>query len=438
MAKRARLHDCRHAACVAAAAELSPRDYLKELYPHCRDDHCFMEELTHTYYVHGVRYGCSVSGVWKVFFEEFDKHKPQEIIRKAEGGMVNLRSSLYWLALHLKFLDRVLLGSPGFWSKVDEALLAADAYAALQRLHFDPRLAREEMQRLLSTGLRKPAGRSCYFLVFCAGFSGADVSKAWAMHGQLESLKGTLLHKQAELCMQEFGAWQLQEGRSRVPLRELLADAELMRRARSACTGWMSLLHVAPHTSAELWDHPSTQEYLENLVREEHSEEFQRFEAWLRANGSLTPFRSEWSIYDEDICVAGQIDSLWIEVDRDVLVMADWKRARELLSSDASAQASQAFRKRGLAACVHAPGHPGPCRHLYDCSYNHYFVQQHLYAHILRIHYDLPVARMLLVQCHPEVGSGPDAYHEAELREDCVLAAAVLEAFQAGWKRLLE
>jgi hypothetical protein len=65
--------------------------------------------------------------------------------------------------------------------------------------------------------------------------------------------------------MQEFGAWQQDEGRSLVPLRELLTQEHVLHRARSAARGRMATLHVAPHTSPELWDHPSTQEYLEAI-----------------------------------------------------------------------------------------------------------------------------------------------------------------------------
>ena len=43
----------------------------------------------------------------------------------------------------------------------------------------------------------------------------------------------------------------------------------------------------------------------------------------------------EWSLYNEDLKVCGQVDSLWLDLERNcAVVMADWKRARALLSSD--------------------------------------------------------------------------------------------------------
>jgi hypothetical protein len=74
---------------------------------------------------------------------------------------------------------------------------------------------------------------------------------------------------------------------------------------------------------------------------------------------------------------------------------------------------------------------------MFNCSYNHYLVQQHLYADFLLRKYDLRVSRMLLVQCHPQLG-GEDDYNEAELMEQKGLARSVLAAFADGWSRLLE
>ena len=61
--------DSRHADWVAhGEAFATSVDYLKILYPHDRDSHCTMVEKTHTYYVLGEKYDCSVSSVWKVLF----------------------------------------------------------------------------------------------------------------------------------------------------------------------------------------------------------------------------------------------------------------------------------------------------------------------------------------------------------------------------------
>eukprot|EP00969_Alexandrium_andersonii_P137549 6083527-Alexandrium_andersonii.AAC.1 len=38
------------------------------------------------------------------------------------------------------------------------------------------------------------------------------------------------------------------------------------------------------------------------------------------------PFRTEWSIYDCDHMVAGQIDSVWVDPATGAFHMVDWKR----------------------------------------------------------------------------------------------------------------
>ena len=168
------------------------------------------------------------------------------------------------------------------------------------------------------------------------------------------------------------------------------------------------------------------------------SPEFLRFEAWLRANPSLSPYRSEWSVYDDEVQVAGQVDSLWFDMDKGgAVVMADWKRSRHLLSNDLQLQLAQAYGKTGRRDCPFAPEHLGPCRDLFDCAYNHYLAQQHLYADILLRNYDVVVTRMLLVQCHPNIGATVNEFHEVDLPRDLAFAPALLSAFAAGWCQFL-
>ena len=102
----------------------------------------------------------------------------------------------------------------------------------------------------------------------------------------------------------------------------------------------------------------------------------------------------EWSIYNEDLKVAGQIDSLWLDMESGhELIIADWKRTRELLTSDDVELERRSFGKMGNSCCSH----------LYDTAWSHYFVQQTLYAYVLASKCDLNVRRMMLIQCHPHV-----------------------------------
>ena len=125
-------------------------------------------------------------------------------------------------------------------------------------------------------------------------------------------------------------------------------------------------------------------------------------------------YRLEWSLYNEDLKVAGQIDSLWMDLDGGgTLVMADWKRARALLTNEAADLERLSFGRMGTSCCSH----------LYDTAWSHYFVQQTLYAYLLASKYGLVVRKMMLVQCHPHV-CGSD-FNEAPLVADFELAKSL-------------
>ena len=347
--------------------------------------------------------------------------------------------SLYWLFMHVTILDRFEPGSDAFWEKVDSALAVAAA-SSLSSSSAPDEFNVEEAREALSSNMHawpqhKPTGYSCYFLPFCAGYGAEDVRRLWQFNGNLESLKGTLLHKQAELFIQELAHWQVEAGKKHVPLSELLPIA--LNRCRAASSMRMAMLQVAPHVASELWEHCVASSYFNKALNCDSSPEYKRFEAWLRGHPTFSPYRTEWSIYHEDVAIAGQIDSLWFDEKNGEVVMADWKRTRVLLSSDPETQASQSFNSYGLAQCQYAPSHPGPCQHMRDCAHSHYLVQQHLYAYFLSRKYNIEVARLLLVQCHPLIGNSDIAYHEEELAKDPTLASSALDAFLAGWRQLL-
>ena len=102
------------------------RDYLKELYPP-RGSECVMDELTSTYYIMGQKYGCSVSGVWKVFFPDFDsKAKAQGMLQKAQKqGLRSVASSIYNLYVYLVLLQRLQPDSAPGWCRERQATLQA-------------------------------------------------------------------------------------------------------------------------------------------------------------------------------------------------------------------------------------------------------------------------------------------------------------------------
>ena len=124
-------------------------------------------------------------------------------------------------------------------------------------------------------------------------------------------------------------------------------------------------------------------------------------------------------------------------IDSMQFIMVDWKRAHKVLSPDIDIQKQQSFDRGGREFCEFAPAHPGPCRHMLDCAYNHYTVQQHLYSDFLFRKYDIDVSKMLLVQCHPNLISPTTLFNEVLIEKQIGLSKEVLAAFVAGWSMLL-
>ena len=126
-------------------------------------------------------------------------------------------------------------------------------------------------------------------------------------------------------------------------------------------------------------------------------------------------YRAEWTIYDEVVMVAGQIDAVFVDCSG-ALHMIDWKRVRHPLLPTSG----EKFQRYGMSLC----------EHLLDNHFNHYALQQNLYSAILRRRYALHLSSMALVQIHPEVMH----YHVIDVPEWRKLADDLLDASGATAK----
>ena len=113
--------------------------------------------------------------------------------------------------------------------------------------------------------------------------------------------------------------------------------------------------------------------------------QFKHFiEQWLCPRRWL-PFRTEWSIYHDELMIAGQIDSVFKD-EHGLLHMIDWKRVEK----DMDPHEGECFGRYGS----------GPCASLIDNRWSHYAAQQNLYATILADRYDIEISSMWLLQLH--------------------------------------
>jgi ATP-dependent exoDNAse (exonuclease V) beta subunit len=97
------------------------------------------------------------------------------------------------------------------------------------------------------------------------------------------------------------------------------------------------------------------------------------------------PFRTEWTVFDEDYLLAGSIDMIF-EDPQGKLHIFDWKRCKKI-------QKSNPWQKYAIVDCIE--GVP-------DTNYWHYALQLNLYKSILERKYDKEVVDLWIVCLHPE------------------------------------
>ena len=123
---------------------------------------------------------------------------------------------------------------------------------------------------------------------------------------------------------------------------------------------------------------------IENKKSEEESKEYKYF---LNFNSSiknrLQPFRTEWSIFDGQLELAGQVDMIYKKSDN-TYALYDWKRSKEIKKENP-------FEK-GL----------GKLSNLDNCNYNHYSLQLNIYKRLVETRYNMKISEMFLVILHPD------------------------------------
>ena len=117
--------------------------------------------------------------------------------------------------------------------------------------------------------------------------------------------------------------------------------------------------------------------------------EFKYFLDFTAKYPSLSPFRTEWRIFDEEMMIAGTVDMVYRKESGD-LFMFDWKRSEKVIFPDGKIKNdSWAFGSGGLS-------------HLGDNSFNRYSLQQNIYRYILEKRYGKIISSMNLLILHPD------------------------------------
>lgn len=117
--------------------------------------------------------------------------------------------------------------------------------------------------------------------------------------------------------------------------------------------------------------------------KEREMEFFMQFHKNVIVASGYQPYRTEWSIFDEDLKIAGQLDMLFRRPDGQYALF-DWKRVKEL-------KIDNRWEKGA-----------GPCATLDHCNFIHYSLQLSIYKKLLETRYGIMIGEMNLAIFHPD------------------------------------
>lgn len=115
------------------------------------------------------------------------------------------------------------------------------------------------------------------------------------------------------------------------------------------------------------------------------SEEFRFFKTFVADHPELKPYRTEWTIWDSELRIAGSIDILYENPDG-TLSIYDWKRSKGIVRN-------KQYEEYSTTQCL---------SHIPDTNFWHYALQLNTYKAILEKNYGKKVTKMCLVCLHPD------------------------------------
>lgn len=136
----------------------------------------------------------------------------------------------------------------------------------------------------------------------------------------------------------------------------------------------------------------------ENISLEKECKQFISF---LNTHNGITPHKTEWTIYDEDLKIAGTIDML--HKHDDVYDIYDWKRSHRIITHHGKPIIDNDYFTKGINGLDSVS----------DTVYWHYCIQQNLYRYILEKNYDIKIGKMYLIVLHADY----DNYCKLEVPE---------------------
>jgi hypothetical protein len=122
---------------------------------------------------------------------------------------------------------------------------------------------------------------------------------------------------------------------------------------------------------------------IEDII--EPTKEWSYFLQYIQDTPEFKPYRTEWTIYHEELKLAGSIDMVYENPDG-TLNIYDWKRAKDITPVNH-------FNKYALTYAI---------SHLPDSNFWHYALQLNTYKTILEEKYEKKIKDLYLVRLHPD------------------------------------
>jgi len=117
---------------------------------------------------------------------------------------------------------------------------------------------------------------------------------------------------------------------------------------------------------------------------ENNSIEYTYFKNFQQTYSYLIPYRTEWTVFDKELKIAGSIDMVFQNEDGSLLIY-DWKRCKDITKTTS-------FNKYSNNSLI---------SHIPDTNFWHYSLQLNVYKHILEKNYGVSVTDLYLVCLHP-------------------------------------
>jgi len=147
-----------------------------------------------------------------------------------------------------------------------------------------------------------------------------------------------------------------------------------------------------------------------------NSVEYKWFQRFVADFPELTPYRTEWCVYYEELKLSGSIDMIFENPDG-TLQIYDWKRCKEISYENG-------FGKTAITPCI---------AHLPDTNFWHYTLQLNVYKNILEHKYGKQVTALYLVCLHPD-----NPYKTYDRIEVPVLKTEISDLFEVRRKEVAD